>query len=331
MTGSEWQKFRDHLARQLHFIERSCDAYDQGYTDEAIRISTQIRVILNPGGKKSRSLLQYLNSGRIPLLTTSEGAPERSDLVEYIGMGSLRFSSDGQTATDKYFPGLGEAIYHKYIRADRWWKQVVLFTEGTRYSRETIVRDAANKDGGAHVAATLTPEYERLITPGGIGDLVEVSGGVETVTPISDVHFVCIRQMAYELLNSPELLKLPGYSPMLQAEGGVRSADDERGEDAQGELEMQDKTEAESQAEVHLESEVQRPRPPRLKLTNEDLERLREEVVRYFHAYYSELRSVIEKQGLVAGSEYIRGYRHILLELGNDGAVITHRSKEQGN
>lgn len=208
---------------------------------------------------------------------------------------------------------------------------MVLFTDGTPYSREAIVRDTANKEGGAHVAATLTPEFERLTTPGVIGDLVEISGGVETRTPIPDIHFVCIRQMAYELLNSPELLKLASYSPKPQSGGGGRSAGDERGEDAQGEPEVQDNAEAESKDEVHIEPEVQRPRPPGVKLTNEDLERLREGVIRYFRAYYSELRSIIEKQDLPAGTEYIRGYRHILFELGTDGAVITHRRKKQGD
>ena len=54
---SEWQTFKGHLARQLRFIERSCAVYDEGYTDEAIQIAVRIRVILHPGGKKSRSLL----------------------------------------------------------------------------------------------------------------------------------------------------------------------------------------------------------------------------------------------------------------------------------
>ena len=328
MAGSEWQRFRDHLSRQLHFLERSCEAYDEGYTDESIRMATQIRVILNPGGKKSRSLLQHLNSSRIPLLTTSEGAPERPDLSEYVGMISFRFSSDGQDATGKYYPGLDNALHREYIAADQWWKQVVLFTNGTRYSREAIVRDTANKEGGAHVAATLTPEYERLTTPGVIGELVEVSGEVETRTPIPEVHLVCIRQMAYELLNSPELLKLAGYSSSSRAGGGKRDTDDNGGGGGlQAEPEVQGVLEAQGEREQHSEPEVQRPRPTGVRLTNEDLERICDEVIRYFRAYYSELRHEIEKHPSDV-PEYIRGYRHILFELGNDGAIITHRCVE---
>jgi hypothetical protein len=197
------------VAKQIRFIKHSCKAYDEGYTDEAIRIATQIRVILNPGGKRQRSLLQHLNAGRTPLLSTCEGASEDRGIIDYFGLGSFRFSSDGTTATGKYYPGLDNALTRQEIRADRWWKQVVfVFDRNTRLSREMIVKAAANTDGGAHVAQSLTPEYQKLSAPGAIGDLVETFGGTETRTPVTDAHLVAIRQMGYELLHSPELLKL---------------------------------------------------------------------------------------------------------------------------
>jgi hypothetical protein len=172
VTGSEWQTFKGHLARQLRFIERSCEVYDEGNTDEAIQIAVRIRVILHPGGKRSRSLLQHLNSGRIPLLTTSEGAPERSDLLQYDGLGSLRASSDGKTVSAEYGPGENNALHREYIKADRWWKQIVLFADNTPYSRRDIVLGVAEQEGGAHVAAAPTTEFERLMTPGLLWDMV---------------------------------------------------------------------------------------------------------------------------------------------------------------
>lgn len=214
MTESYEPNFKEHLARQLRFVERSCEAYDEGYEDEAIRIATQIRVILNPGGKRQRSLLQHLIAGRLPLLSTCEGiAPyEHQGIVDFFGLGSFRFSSDGQTATGRYYPGLDNALHREYIKADSWWKQVVFVLDrSTRLSRKDIVLAAANKDGGAHVAAALTDEYQKLSAPGAIGDLVETSGGVETTTPVTDAHYVGLRQMGYELLHSPELRKLANY------------------------------------------------------------------------------------------------------------------------
>lgn len=214
MPGSEWQTFKGHLARQLRFIERSCAVYDEGYTDEAIQIAVRIRVILHPGGKRSRSLLQHLNSGRIPLLTTSEGAPDREDLIHYDGLSSFRVSSDGKSVSSFYGPGEDDALHAEYTKADRWWQQIVLFAEGTGYSRRDIVLGVAEQEGGAHVAAAPTADFQRLMTPGLMWDLVEVADGVETITPAADVRFKYVQQMAYELLNSPELLKLAGgYSP----------------------------------------------------------------------------------------------------------------------
>jgi len=317
MPKSEWQTFKDHLARQLRFIERSCEVYDEGYTDEAIQIAVRIRVVLHPGGKKSRSLLQHLNSGRIPLLTTSEGAPERPDLIQYDGLGSFRASSDGETVSSVYGPGVDNALHSEYIKADRWWKQVVLFAEKTPYSRRDVVLGVAEQEGGAHVAAAPTAEYQKLMTPGLLWDFVEVADGVETITPAADVRFKYIRQMAYELLNSPELLKLAGYNPIRPAKHEAQPADDKGYEEAQDES----KTLAE---QSQFEPEPQRSRPAGVKLTREDLERTRREVIRYFQVYYAEFRDEIEKRDPDAKLDYLRGRRRIVFELGKDGAVIIH-------
>jgi len=318
VPGSEWLTFKEHLARQLRFIERSCEVYDEGYTDEATQIAVRIRVILHQGGKKSRSLLQHLNSGRIPLLTTSEGAPERPDLLQYDGLGSLRTSSDNKGVTSVYGPGEGNALHREYIKADRWWKQVVLFAEKTPYSRRDIALGVAEQEGGAHVAAAPTAEYERLMTRGLLWDAVEVSGGVETITPLADIRFRYVRQMAYELLNSPELLKLAGYSPGRPAKHVTRPTDE-------GDEEAQDESEALDEPEQgQHEPEVQRSRPAGVKLTTEDLERIREEVIRYFRAYYAEFRDEIEKRDPDAKLDYLRGRRRIVFELSKDDAIITH-------
>ena len=65
-----------------------------------------------------------------------------------------------------------------------------------------------------------------------------------------------------------------------------------------------------------------------MRLTNEDLERIREEVIRYFIAYYAELLDEADKRDPNAKLDYLRGHRHILFELGDDGAVIMHSPVE---
>jgi len=328
MPESEWQSFKDHLARQLRFIERSCEVYDEGYADEAIQIAVRIRVVLHPGGKRSRSLLRHLHSGRIPLLTTSEGAPERKDILLYDGMTSFRASSDGNSVSSFAGPGEDNALYRDYIKADGWWKQVVLVAEGTRYSRRDMVLGVANQEGGAHVAPEPTAEHQKLMTSGLTWDLVEVSDGVETITPAADVRFKYVRQMAYELLNSPELLKLAEYSPTRPAQREEQPADaedEERPPDSQSDKEAQDEPEiTDGHEEGYFAPEVQRPRPAGVKLTTEDLERIRGEVIRYFRAYYAEFRDELERRDPDGKLDYLRGRRRILFEMGNDGVLITH-------
>lgn len=202
----------------------------------------------------------------------------------------------------------------------------MLFAEGTLYTRRDVVLGVAEQEGGAHVAAEPTAEYKKLMTSGLTWDLVEVADRVETITPAADVRFKYVRQMAYELLNSPELLKLAGYSPTRSAKREERTTearDEEQPADGEGDREAQDELAPLDEPEV-VEYEPQRPRPAGVKLTNEVLEWIREEVIRYFRAYYAELRAELEKRDPEAKLDYLRGSRHIVFEMGNDGASITH-------
>lgn len=79
---------------------------------------------------------------------------------------------------------------------------------GVRITRKEIVLAAANKDGGAHVDQSLTSEYQALSSDGAVGAFVYETQGERIETPIQDAHLVSLRQMGYELLHSPMLLKL---------------------------------------------------------------------------------------------------------------------------
>lgn len=68
----------------------------------------------------------------------------------------------------------------------------------------------------AHFDAMLTPEYERLAAPRAVGEWVSMVDGVEQRTPIIGAHFVCLRQMGYEVLHSPALLELFGSSACVR-------------------------------------------------------------------------------------------------------------------
>lgn len=197
--------FREHLHRQLGFIRRSCEAYDTGHTDEAIRIATIIRVLLHDT-KQSTSLLKDIGADSITLLSTIE-EPSPSTIF-YIGFGEQKVTNTPSGASATYAPLLDGPI-KTFVPVVKWWNQVVyMLNLETRLTRKNIVLCAANKDGGAHVDSSLSPEYEVLAQDGTAGALVDQRGGETSAQPFTDAHLVAIRQMGHELLNSPELLSL---------------------------------------------------------------------------------------------------------------------------
>ncbi len=194
--------FVEHLRKQKGFLERSCESYDSNYKDEAIRIATVIRVLIHDT-KNSTSLLKHLNATTINLLSTTFDVPDNT--IYFVGLGMRRISG----SNIEYFPQLGDGPpINQYISVNTWWNQVVMVLDSQIISRKDIVLAAANKDGGAHVDATLSIEYKTLAQDGAIGTFIYQTAGLRIETPIRDAHLVSLRQLGYELLHSPELLKI---------------------------------------------------------------------------------------------------------------------------
>jgi hypothetical protein len=62
-------------------------------------------------------------------------------------------------------------------------------------------------------------------------------------------------------------------------------------------------------------------------LSFQDLEELREQITEYYETYYAELRSRLSDHsaGLAASvPDHLKGYRRVVTELGEDGAVVSH-------
>ena len=63
---------------------------------------------------------------------------------------------------------------------------------------------ASNKDGGAHVDKKLSKEYGETAKSGFLGTITVG----DTTIPIDNTHLTALRQIGYELLNSPEITTL---------------------------------------------------------------------------------------------------------------------------
>lgn len=199
--------FRESLKRQLGFVERSCHAFDVGFHDEAIRIAQCVRVMMHDT-KSQTSVLAHLNAKSITLLSTCLDIAAK---VRQFGGRALHFNGMGQLETGphgaRYYPKLGgSGMFNHSLPVDQWLNETVFILDpDTWVSREGVVLAAADKDGGAHVDAQLTPVYERLIDSGDLGVFVDEKG---SETPITGHHYVALRQIGHELLSSPDLLRL---------------------------------------------------------------------------------------------------------------------------
>jgi hypothetical protein len=196
--------FRAALKRQINFLASSCQGFDAGFHDEAIRIAQCIRVLLHDT-RNQTSVLTHLNAKGIALTSTcldiaAEMRPGARALV-FNGMGRFATGPDA-----RYFPKLGNGRFRYDLPVDRWWMQTVFILDpDTWVSRRDIVLSAADKDGGSHVDAALTPTYLRLVESGDLGFFVDERG---TQTNISGHHYVALRQMGHEVLDSPALVAL---------------------------------------------------------------------------------------------------------------------------
>ncbi len=198
--------FKQHLRRQLGFLRRSCESYDAGHTDESVRIATVIRVLVHDTNN-STSLLTHLGAMNVKLSSTVGDLP-RSNTAMLSGMGRLTITT-GPAASATWKASTSSDSIKTELPVSEWWNQIVYILGKARCSRKDLVLAAANKDGGAHVDAALTADYETLMTSGERGFFhYSPTGEMGTFQPIMDAHLVYIRQMGHELLNTPDLLAL---------------------------------------------------------------------------------------------------------------------------
>jgi hypothetical protein len=192
------RSLKDQLRRQLGFVHRSSQLYDDGYDDESIRIGVAVRVILHDTRIGASILKQMSVRDSVRLVSTvkpRELTPDASfDGISVLGGGKRRLVN----------PELGRHSHHELLRVEDWWSQVVIARDGVLITRKSAVLMAANKDGGAHVDYDIGDEG-RLLRAGGFW-----TDGVFRGKPVDlgDIHLVAVRQFGFELLHSKELVAL---------------------------------------------------------------------------------------------------------------------------
>jgi hypothetical protein len=212
------QDFKGHVRRQVKFIRNSCAFYDQGDVEEAVRIAVASRVLFHDS-THSVSLLTHLGSNSISMLTTAApfvDDPPMPNLYLVQPVVDIRLTNDNRTANMRCpcYPLLNRSMRNDSIPFSKWWAEELVIEHKeppSLLTRKNLVLAAANKDGGAHVDEELHPTYDyaRL----GSGVEIEIHFKPEWALPAQkaayeNVQFATLRQIAYEVLNSPALLAL---------------------------------------------------------------------------------------------------------------------------
>jgi hypothetical protein len=194
-------EFQEQLSRHLRFISKSCVEFDSGELDEALRIAVSIRVLFHDT-KNSTSVVTYLKVKDSIKLISTFAIAETMDFpdaknFEWHTVLPLMLTSNGVRAPLASWET-------KAIRSiEDWWNETIWQEGGEKYSRRDVVLSAANQDGGAHVDSK--PNYKTLKFREGPKITVNINGqSVPNV--VANHHYTLIRQMAYELINSQDLL-----------------------------------------------------------------------------------------------------------------------------
>ena len=192
---------RKQLRRQLDFLDASSRAYDGGFHDEGLRLAVAIRVILHQTNHSHSLLNQMGERDNIRLLSSvrhfTTDAAER--MTFYDGLTAVAIPGGP-------FPKLAIGSETTWKKVDAWYKQpVIVVSQSTWVTRKDIILGAANKDGGAHFDPKVSAEFAQL--QAGIWAQADPATG-HAIGVFGDHHLAAVRQLAWELLNSPELVRL---------------------------------------------------------------------------------------------------------------------------
>lgn len=202
-------QYIQQLQLQIGFLTRSAAIYDDGDVDEAIRIAVTLRVLFHDTGA-STSLLTHLGVKRtVQLLSTATPMPKGGKALP--ALVSTRFSLDPPVFD--FIPFLDDAKQQATVSVRTWLSEEVVYSvhdSRTDIYRRDIIGWAANKDGGAHVDENVPSAYAYLEGGAGFSITLNPDNAPSSTETFKHAHFAALRQMAYEVINSPDIQRLRG-------------------------------------------------------------------------------------------------------------------------
>jgi len=192
-----------HLKEQIGFLQRSADAYDNGFTDEAKRMATTIRVLVHDT-QKSTSLLTALGKKDIPFYSTAATIDNGKSMSTHRLVALKLSSNQGKSEASYYAPLDDRPPYvdvNKKMVFRLWWNEIIIIDKlRNEFSRKDLVLSMSNKDGGAHIDPELDDAYAALTRYNSLGWTASDSKGINR--NLDGAELANIRQICHEVLKS---------------------------------------------------------------------------------------------------------------------------------
>jgi hypothetical protein len=192
------------LHEQVGFLQRSGEAYDRGFEDEAKRLAVTIRVLVHDTNV-SKSLLHQLGvKQRLRYLNTAAPINPKNIATTNNLVSIMSAPGEDGTNTIEYVPmirshGKTSLPYRKEVPFSEWWQGGIIKDNSRRIlCRKDIILGMANQLGGAHVDSALDAKFHALVRDGSLGWRLGGSANLgSSVVPGGAA--ASTRQIAFEL------------------------------------------------------------------------------------------------------------------------------------
>lgn len=189
------------LGRQIEAVEAAASAYDRGATAEASRIAAALRAIFGREGPAD-GLLARAGGRFARVLTTARKPPAGARHWPALVTWSLRPEHSAFLCE----PCLGRPRDGRPVSPSYWWEEEPVYLhDALKFRRRDLVLHAADPSGSA-----LPDRYRAVLDSGSWSATLRPPGGGERVIVVFDGPPAALRQMAHEVLNSPEVRALAG-------------------------------------------------------------------------------------------------------------------------
>ena len=182
----------NQLHEQIHFLIASSASFDSGFTGEAKRLATTMRIMVHDT-RNSKSLFTQLGI-KEGLYYYNTAIPDSS-----FGLTGIMTTTDGGGRTEYVAPldDGGELRKKKpWILFSEWWEEMNVLSDGnTKFNRKTLILSLADQDGGAHVDPTLDEPYFNLSRNNSLNVFHENK-------PVNGVVLASVRQIAFEITRT---------------------------------------------------------------------------------------------------------------------------------